>query len=720
MYAGIQSLADEWKTLSIGWTGQAYEGNSGRCELDNLDEQEKETIRVQLEQEYNCIPLFLDNESVLGHYHGYCKTLLWPLFNYIVWNDATDGRIEKTWWNYYETVNQKYADLTVEQYQDGDTIWIHDYHLLLTPNMIRKKLPKAHIGLFLHSPFPSSEIFRCLPKRQEILKGMLAANLVGFQTYANARHFISTSTRVLGYEASPEGVEYDGHFCHVGTFPIGINVEAVDVNRRSAEVIPKINAIADMYSDKKILVGRDKLDLVQGVLQKLAAFEKFLLDYPQWQNKVVLIQVTDSPNSADTIKNEHRVSEMVAHINGTYGSLEFTPVHHYYHQIQIDEYYALLSSADAALITSIRDGMNTTSFEYVMCQQEKRGPLIVSELTGTAGSMSSALLVNPWDYSGVAKAINDALVMSEEEKLTRHMQLLAHVKSNTTSFWAHSFAKTLIQTCLLSEQSKNTPKLRLDYLQEQYQQSSKRLLCFDYDGTLTPIQKTPMAAIPPKDMLEYLEKLCQDPRNEVWIISGRDENALTHWLGHIENLGLSAEHGSFVRYPSSKKWINLMEHFDMNWKNDVLEIFTYYTERTTGSFIEHKRCAITWHYRLADPEYGAFQAKECQNHLEQAILSKFPLEVLIGKKNLEVRPAMVNKGEILKRLLSSRSTPFDFVMCCGDDRTDEDMFKTLKKTIDLNEKFSVMVGPEDRQTQALWHLPTVQEVIDSLQILSQS
>ena len=223
----------------------------------------------------------------------------------------------------------------------------------------------------------------------------------------------------MGYESSPDGVENEGHFCHVGTFPIGIDVHTVDMLRQSSDVVPKIKAIEEMYWDKKILVGRDKLDLVQGVLQKLAAFEKFLMDYPQWQNKVVLIQVTDAANS-DSIKNEHKVSEMVAHINGTYGSLEFTPVHYYHHQIQMDEYYALLSTADAALITAVRDGMNTTSLEYVMCQQEKHGSLIVSELTGTAGSMSSALLVNPWDYSGVAKAIHDALLMSAEEKLARH------------------------------------------------------------------------------------------------------------------------------------------------------------------------------------------------------------------------------------------------------------------------------------------------------------
>lgn len=229
-----------------------------------------------------------------------------------------------------------------------------------------------------------------------------------------------------------------------------------------------------------------------------------------------------------------------------------------------------------------------------------------------------------------------------------------------------------------------------------------------------------MAATPPPDMLEYLTLLCQDPANEVWIISGRDENALNLWMGHIDNLGMSAEHGSFMKYPKSKRWVNLTEHLDMGWKNDVLDIFTYYTERTPGSFIEHKRCALTWHYRLADPQYGVFQAKECQNHLEQAILSKLPVEVLVGKKNLEVRPMSVNKGEILKRLIASSQVPFDFVMCCGDDRTDEDMFKMLER-VDLfdHQKFSIKVGSEDQQTHALWQVSTVQDVIDGLKVMSE-
>ncbi|KAG0165723.1 threalose-6-phosphate phosphatase [Apophysomyces sp. BC1034] len=713
MYAGIHSLRDDWDILLIGWTGRIYESSETRTPLDvsNLTDDEKLAIALELRERHQCIPLFLDSESIAGHYNGYCKTIMWPLFNYMVWSDATNGRAEQRHWETYAAVNQLYADHIVQNYRDGDVAWVHDYHLLLVPEMVRSKIPKARIGLFVHAPFASSEIFRCLPKRQEILKGMMGANLVGFQTYAYARHFISTCTRVLGHESTPEGVDGGaGHSCHVGTFPIGIDPARVEQKCKDPLVLPKIRAIAEMYAGKKIVVARDKLDLVKGVLQKLAAFEKFLIEYPQWRNRVVLIQLTDDPTNEST-DLERKVSDMVARINGTFGSLEFAPVHHFHHHIQPDEYYALLSIADAALITSGRDGMNTTSLEYVVCQQKKHSPLILSELMGTSGSMSSAIMVNPWDYVGVAKAINDALAMSEEEKRTRQMQLLSHVKSHTASFWAHSFIKMLVHT--IPDQYKLTALLDTEELLCKYKSAEKRLLCFDYDGTLTPIRKTPHTAVPLPQTLTALETLCSDPKNEVWVISGRDEATLDGWLGHIYNLGLSAEHGSFMRYPGTGKWVNMTEHIDMNWKTDVVEIFTYYTERTIGSFIEHKRCAVTWHYRLADPEYGAFQAKECQNHLENAILSKMPVEVLVGKKKLEVRPSVVNKGEVVKRLLND----FDFCLCCGDDRTDEDMFKILNKS-SVETKFSVVVGAEDKKTQALWHIPTAQDVTEAIHAMA--
>ncbi|KAF7727447.1 threalose-6-phosphate phosphatase [Apophysomyces ossiformis] len=713
MYAGMDSLRDDWDSVLIGWTGRLYESSETRTPLDvsTLTEEEKLAIASDFSKQHQGIPLFLDNESIAGHYNGYCKTIMWPLLNYMIWTDATDGRSEERHWETYRAVNQLYTDHVVQNYREGDVVWVHDYHLLLVPEMVRAKIPKARIGLFVHAPFASSEIFRCLPKRQEILKGMMGANLVGFQSYAYARHFISTCTRLLGLESTPDGVDGGAaHSCHVGTFPIGIDPMRVEKKCRDPLVLPKTRAIAEMYAGKKVVIARDKLDLVKGVLQKLAAFEKFLIEYPHWRNKVVLIQLTDNSTN-DSTKLERKVSDMVARINGTFGSLEFAPVHHFHHHIQPDEYYALLSMADAALITNGRDGVNTTSLEYVVCQQKKHSPLILSELMGTSSSMSSALMVNPWDYIGVAKAINDALTMSEEEKLSRQTQLMAHVKTHTASFWAHSFIKMLVHT--IPDQNKLTSLLDTEELLCKYKRAKKRLLCFDYDGTLTPIRKTPHTALPLPETLAALEALCNDPKNEVWVISGRDEATLDKWLGHISNLGLSAEHGSFMRYPGSNKWMNMTEHVDMTWKADVVEVFSYYTERTIGSFIEHKRCAVTWHYRLADPEYGAFQAKECQNHLENAILSKMPVEVLVGKKKLEVRPSVVNKGEVVKRLLNE----IDFCLCCGDDRTDEDMFKILNRST-VDKKFSVVVGAEDKKTQALWHIPTAQDVTTAIKAMA--
>ncbi|KAF9956675.1 threalose-6-phosphate phosphatase [Mortierella alpina] len=633
LYSGVMSLGKDLETIQIGWVGELADQDGYVVPCKNVTESRRAALKEQLWQKEKVVPLFLDDSCAAGHYEGYCKTVLWPLFHYILWDEATDGRLEKKNWDDYVSVNQQFADAVFEQYQTGDI------------------------------------------ERVEILNGLLGANQIGFQTYSYARHFISCCTRVNGYESTPRGVDAMGSTVWVGTFPIGIDAERVERQRKAPGVLPKMEAIRKTYKGKRIIVGRDKLDLVKGVQQKLQAFEKFLNDYPEMQGEVVLIQVT-SPPLVENPKLEAKIAELVAHINGTYGSLNFTPVHHYHQHIDRDEYYALLSVADIGLITSVRDGMNTTSLEYIMCQSENHGPLILSEFTGTAGSLSGAMMVNPWDYQGVARVIYDALNLSTKDKLARHNQLHKHVISHTAQFWAKNFIAELTLNVGTWDQSTPTPYLDVNTITDRYRTAKKRLLMFDYDGTLTPIRKTPGAAVPQEHMLKALTALAADPKNIVWVISGRDQKVLEEWLGHIDNLGFSAEHGSFMRQPGNKKWINLTESLDMSWKNDVIEIFTYYTERTQGSFIEHKRSSLTWHYRMADPEWGAFQAKECQNHLEGAVLSKLPVEILVGKKNLEVRPTIVNKGEIVKRLLSQHPD-VEFVMCAGDDKTDEDMFRAL-------------------------------------------
>ncbi|CAG8567180.1 5836_t:CDS:10 [Diversispora eburnea] len=707
LYSGIHSLSSEWDNYHVGYIGPVYDVEEKPIELSRFTDEFKKSLDEFLAQR-KVIPVWLEDSEHHGHYEGFCKTA------------ATDGRVEKNNWEQYVKVNSRFADRIAEIYRPGDLIWIHDYHLLLVPQMLREKLPNATIGLFIHAPFPSSEIFRCLPKRKEVLNGMLGANQIGFQVFKHlsvksifSLFRVINCTRILGYESTPGGVDCQGSLVSIAPFPIGIDTGRIEKQKNTPEVVSKMTAIREMYPGKKIIVGRDKLDLVKGVIQKLRAFDKFLSLYPEWQNKVVLIQVT-SPALTESPKLEHKVAELIAHINATYGSLEFSPAHHYHNNIDQDDYFALLSVADIGLITSVRDGMNTTSLEYIMCQQENYGPLILSEFTGMAGSLGAAIMVNPWDYTGVAKAINDALLLPIEEKRAKHMQLLKHVTKHTAQFWAQSFVKDLLATIDHQVMTSITPQLDKDLLLKKYKSSSKRLLLFDYDGTLTPIVRTPSQAIPPPNMLEALRELSDDPNNTIWIVSGRDQETLEEWLGSVKKLGFSAEHGSFLKYPESDKWINLTEDIDMTWKNDVDEIFTYFTERTQGSFIERKRSSITWHYRKADPEYGAFQAKECQNHLESAILPKLPVEILTGKKNLEVRPTFINKGEVVKRLLSNMPE-LDFIFCAGDDRTDEDMFKALRKSEFPDDSyFCVTIGAANKKTLAGWHVLSSEEVINTM------
>ncbi|KAJ2957371.1 hypothetical protein NQZ79_g6913 [Umbelopsis isabellina] len=690
MHSGIHSVSQDRESLHIGWTGTIHEEETKRMIHELTEKDRKELAEILLKQ-HSIVPIFLNKKQSHNHYEGYCKSTLWPLFHYLTWNDASDGRAEKANWEDYVAVNKQFAECIVSNYRPGDRIWIQDYHLLLVPEMVRAICPEAPIGLFFHAPFPSSELFRCLSS----------------------------------HESTPLGVNAAGHIVSVCTIPIGIDADHVDSLRNSPEVQAKVDSLREMYSGKKIIVGRDKLDVTKGVVQKLSAFEKFLQLYPEWRDKVVLIQVT-TPTHSDNSKLESRISDMVSHINSTYGSFEFVPIHYYHQDVDQDQYYGLLSVADLALITSVRDGMNTTSLEYIICQQERKSPLILSEFTGMAGSLSAAIMINPWNFFGVAKAIHMALSMSEENKITRHTQLFNHAKNNTSAFWAKSFVKQLQVIREQPFQFSRTPLLDHQKLTQNYKNAKKRLMFFDYDvcemlfrrsGTLTPIVSVPSAALPSQEMLEHLQKLCDDPKNEIWIISGRDQEFLEKCLGGVRNLGFSAEHGCFMRFPNSDQWINMLESMDMSWKADVVKIFDYYTERTQGSFVEHKKSSITWHYRLADPQYGLFQAQECQNHLENALLSKLPVEVMVGKKNLEVRPLAINKGEIVKKLLGQHPD-VEFIACAGDDKTDEDMFRALRPSSVGESCYAITVGPPDKKTLANWHVENSEDIVDALGLMA--
>lgn len=730
-FSYLASSSSPWNHTLVGWTGeinsaQAFQPTADSSDLHTMGvtplnkasapipvnshtkpvepgvqsegikipRADRERLDRQLERDHGgkIVPVWLPDEldedgnvaafRDQAKWRKYAEHELYTLFHYKQ-NEPTDGRAIKTWWADYYRLNKAFADKILEEYHVGDVIIVHDYHLLLLPGLLRQRVPSIYVGFFLHVPFPSSEFYRCLTRRKDILEGVLGANMIGFQAYSYSRHFSSCCTRILGFDSSANGVDAYGAHVAVEVFPIGINASATHLMAfEDPAVDEKIKGIQELYAGKKIIVGRDRLDSVRGVAQKLQAYEIFLERHPEWHDNVVLIQVTSPTSIEDKDEGEdktaNKISDLVARINGVYGSLSFTPVQHYPQYLSREEYFALLRIADVGLITSVRDGMNTTSLEYIISQKDKQGPLILSEFSGTAGSLGNAIHINPWDLGGTADEIYHALTMSTEEKQAAHQKLYKHVTTNTIQAWTSNYIKRLLTNLASFNQSFATPALDRAKLLSQYRSAGKRLFMFDYDGTLTPIVKDPQAAIPSDRVIRTLKTLAADPRNNVWIISGRDQAFLEEWMGHITELGLSAEHGSFMRPPKSDSWENLTEKEDMSWQKHVMDVFQQYTERTQGSFIERKKIALTWHYRRADPEYGAFQARECKKQLEATVGKKWDVEIMPGKANLEVRPKFVNKGEIAKRLVvdynKDASEPLEFVLCLGDDFTDEGKF----------------------------------------------
>jgi trehalose 6-phosphate synthase/phosphatase len=631
-FSYLASSSSPWNHTLVGWTGEISTAKSAAAiavqppvnkaaapipvdpkKPDPVPQQppglrigrdDRARLEKQLERDHGgkIVPVWLVDEvdenkdeyvvKDQSRWRTFAEHELYTLFHYKQ-NEPEDGRAARKSWADYYRMNKLFADKILETYNPGDIIMVHDFYLLLLPSLLRQRLPNIYIGFFLHVPFPSSEFYRCLSRRKEILEGVLGANMIGFQSYSYSRHFSSCCTRILGFDSSSAGVDAYGAHVAVDVFPIGIN--AASTQRQAfgdADIEERIKDIREMYAGKKIIVGRDRLDAVRGVVQKLQAFEMFLERYPEWQGKVVLIQVT-SPSGVHTERGDsarekvvNNISDLAAKINGVYGSLDYSPVRHFPQYLSREEYFALLRLADIGLITSVRDGMNTTSMEYVICQKDNHGPLILSEFSGTAGSLSKALHINPWDLGGVADAINVALKLDDAEREKQHTELYNHVVTNNVQSWTNNYMKKLMTNLSAFDQSFATPALDRAKLLSQYRQAKKRLFMFDYDGTLTPIVKDPQAAIPSDRVIRTLKTLAADDNNAVWIISGRDQAFLDDWMGHIPELGLSAEHGSFMRHPRSRVWENLTETTDMSWQNEVIEVFQHYTDKTTGKMMQ--------------------------------------------------------------------------------------------------------------------------------------
>lgn len=658
----MSSLENTGETLWIGWPG---------IDSDDLTAADKAKIAKELKKD-NCYPVHLNSALVRSFYEGYANDTLWPLFHYF----QQSVRYDEEYWPAYKTANELFSKAVVKHADTSATIWVHDYHFLLLPGMIRCKLPQVAIGLFLHIPFPSYEIFRLLPERREILEGMLGADLLGFHIYDYARHFLSSCLRMLGLESSYGLLEYEGRTILTDAFPIGIDYKKFVSALKSPEAKSEITAINDSYKSQKIILSVDRLDYSKGITQRLEAFDLFLKENPSYHKRVALVMVAvPSRVQVQTYQNlRDTIEQMVSRINGTYGTVDWTPVSYQFRNLPFEQVVALYSKADVMLVTPLRDGMNLVAKEYVASKQDNKGVLILSELAGAIDELPEALSINPNNIRSIKTAIKTALKMPATEKRRRLVVMRRRISNYTVQRWAADFLEQL-QDIKHYQNEQNEKILTANtesQIRENFTEAKQRLFILDYDGTIRNFVSSPdpNKAKPPIALKRLLRKIIQTPNTKLCIVSGRTKQALEGWFGDMSVL-LVAEHGAWIK--SEEKWNTLRTSFK-DYKKNIISLLQQYADRTAGAEIEEKDYSIVWHFRNVPTELAYVRNINVWRDL-QTLLAGSDVGVYAGSKIIEIKPEGINKGEAVKKVLSRH--PADFILCAGDDYTDEDMFAAL-------------------------------------------
>ncbi|KAL6242288.1 Trehalose-6-P synthase/phosphatase complex subunit [Rhinocladiella similis] len=714
LFNAIDAAADAGQLDDKLWVGTLG------CPIDVLQDHMKENIAEKLENDYDSLAVYVSDSDLNGHYEHYCKTILWPVFHYQIPDHPKSKAYEDHSWVFYVKVNEAFADRIAKNYKKGDIIWIHDYHLLLVPGLLRQRLPEAEIGFFLHTAFPSSEIFRCLAVRSELLEGILGANMIGFQNDEYGHHFLQTCSRLLNVEATKHGVILEnGRFVHVSTCPIGIDPKALDQQRRAPEVLEWVKTITEKYRGKLIIVGRDKLDNIRGVRQKILSYELFLNKYPQYKDQVVLIQIATS--STEDPELSATVADIVTRVNSTHSTLAHQPLVFLKQDIDFAQYLALLTVAECLMITSLREGMNLTSHEFVMCQdgkyaEPKHGPLVLSEFTGSATVFGhDAILVNPWHYTQCADAIKQALEMSPEERERRWKGLYDIVVNQNATTWYDRYMKALNHAWKEHSvrEATSVPRMSVSSVKSKYQNASKRLIILDYEGTLASWgSPTDIILTTPKRAIDVLNDLIEDTKNIVYVMSSRMPEELERLFSPVSGLGIIAENGAYVRAPDTDEWEELSnsEHAKV-WKKGVRSILQYYVDRIEGSRIEERHSAVVFDYAEADDVAGAFkQAGECANHINDACQGQNVCAVPV-EDGLYISEVGINKGlaaqmisDSLEKLCEVRGEKMpEFLMVVGDSREDEYVFNwahKLEKAGTIKDVVTVTVGARSTEASA--------------------
>ena len=694
---GLKSVHEDANSLWVGWCGLPEE---------DLSKKEQAEIDRHLRNVYKNIPLFLSQSDIDDYYYGFCNRTVWPMFHYF----TDEIEYSHTLWQAYKAVNQKFFEKLENIVENGDTIWVHDYQLMLLPGLIREKFPDTSIGFFLHIPFPSYEIFRLLPWREEVLKGLLGADLIGFHTYDYVRHFTSSVRRILGHEHNLGFFHVGNRLVKADVFPMGIDYERYckahgknSIQKESKEVLQKAEGT-------KLILSVDRLDYTKGIPARIRSYSEFLRRNPEYREKVTMILiVAPSRTEVETYSELLReIEELVGGTIGEHGTMGWVPIWFFYRSFGFESLVALYSAADVLLVTPLRDGMNLVAKEYIAARADEKGMLVLSETAGAASELGEAVIVNANNVKEVAEGIKTALEMPEEEQISRNTIMHKRLRHYNIEFWARDFMEKLEEIKKKQDRDsliKINPK-RLSEIRASMKKAEKRLFLLDYDGTMTGYMSKPGKAKPDAQLLGILETLCAGGKNTVVIISGRDKGTLEGWFGHLP-LNLIGGHGMWIR-KENREWKQL-EYLQADWKNTLRPLLEMHTARTPGSFIEEKSYSLAWHYRRCEPELAAVRVNELKDALED-LTANMNIGLLDGNKVIEIKDTTVNKSRAASIWLNAAE--WDFIFSAGDDWTDEEMFKVLPE-----DAWSIKVGTGI--SEARYQVDNVEDIRRILTVLAE-
>lgn len=650
--------------LWIGWPG----------DVSRLSEGQRREVDAQLAA-MRAVPVTLSAAEVTRYYDGFSNAVLWPLFHYLLDKVRMDARRD---WEAYEAVNERFAEAVAEHYEPGDLIWVHDYHLMLVPALLRKRLPEARIGFFLHIPFPADEIFRTLPFREPLLRGLLGADVIGFHAASYREHFTAAVTRLLGLPREGDTITYEGRTSRLGVYPISVDVAELSALAARPEIQAEARRIRERASGQRIVLGIDRLDYTKGIPRRLAAIDRFLERSPELRKKTRFIQLAvPSREAVDAYAAlRDQVNAAVGRINAQYGTVDAVPIHLLYRSMPMEQVVALYLAADVMLVTPIRDGMNLVAKEFVTTRLDDTGALVLSEFTGAAAELREALSVNPYDIDGMAATLKRALVMPREEQRSRMRALRECVAAHDVHRWAEELLADIERATVAAAPPVAHSAAPPEEAVALARSSPDLRLLLDYDGTLVPLAARPELATPDEALMELLAALAARPGTAVHVVSGRRREDLERWLGRLP-ISLHAEHGFCSRPGPGASWGEVDVAFPA-WKAEVLTIFAEVTARSPGSFVEEKPVTVAFHYRNVESDIAKGRVRELEELLE-APLRVRGLEAIHGAKVIEVRPRGLHKGLVVSRALAGAGEA-TAVVALGDDRTDEDLFAALPAT----------------------------------------